>query len=71
MFCGQIRNMLPTADGKNICLGAQIVGLEASPEGRQVLERLCGIVERYHQINQSSVKQQDFQAEPKVTDAAF
>ncbi|MHC4185460.1 MAG: PilZ domain-containing protein [Planctomycetota bacterium] len=71
MFSGQIRNMLPTADGKNICLGAQIVGLEASSEGRQVLERLCGIVERYHQINQSSVKQQDFQAEPKVTDAAF
>jgi hypothetical protein len=71
MFSGQIRNMLPTADGKNVCLGVQIVGLEASAEGRQVLERLCGVVERYHQVNQSSVKQQDFQAEPKVTDAAF
>jgi len=71
MFCAQIRNILPTADGKNVCLGMQIVGLEASPEGRQVLERLCGVVERYHQINQSSVKQQDFQAEPHVTDAVL
>jgi hypothetical protein len=71
MFSGQIRNMLPTADGNNVCLGVQIVGLEASPEGRQVLERLCGVVERYHQINQSSVKQQDFQAEPRVTDAVL
>jgi hypothetical protein len=62
MFNGQIRNILPTADGKSICLGVQIVGLEASPEGRQVLQRLCTIVERYYQINQSSIKQQDFQA---------
>lgn len=62
MFSAQIRNMLPTADGTSICLGVQIVGLEASLEGRQMLERLCGVVERYHQINHSSVKQQDFQA---------
>ncbi|MHC4476428.1 MAG: flagellar brake protein [Planctomycetota bacterium] len=62
MFNAQIRNILPTADGRCICLGLQIVGLEASPEGRQVLQRLCSVVERYYQINQSTVKQQDFQA---------
>jgi hypothetical protein len=61
MFNAQIRNVLPTADGKNICLGLQIVGLEASPEGRAVLQRLCNVVERYYQINQSSARQQDMQ----------
>jgi len=57
----QIRNVLPTADGKSISLGLQLVGLEASPEGRRVLTRLIGVVERYYQINQSSAKQQDTQ----------
>lgn len=55
----QVRNVLPTADGQNASLGLQIVGLEASPEGREVLARLIGVVERYYQINQSGVKQQD------------
>jgi hypothetical protein len=61
MFNAQIRNILPTVDGKSICLGLQIVGLEASPEGRQVLQRLCSIVEQYYHINKSGAKQQDFQ----------
>jgi len=61
MFSAQIRNILPTADNKSICLGLQIVGLETSSEGRQVLQRLCSVVEQYYQINQSSAKQQDFQ----------
>jgi hypothetical protein len=50
----QIRNILPTADQKCICIGLQIVGLEASPEGLQVLQRLCDVVEHYYRINQSS-----------------
>ena len=62
----QIRNVLPTADAKSICLGLQIVGLEASPEGRQVLTRLVGIVERYYQINQSGAKQQETQGSPSA-----
>jgi hypothetical protein len=62
----QIRNILPTADDKNICLGIQIVGLEASPEGRQVLQRLCNIVEHYFQINQSGAKQQEMKGAPNV-----
>ena len=68
MFDAQIRNILPTADNKSACLGLQIVGLEASLEGRKVLQRLCNVVERYYQINQSSAKQQDMQ-EPQRTDA--
>jgi len=61
VLSAQIRNALPTADGRNVSLGLQIVGLEASAEGRQVLTRLIAIVERYYQINQSGVKQQDMQ----------
>jgi hypothetical protein len=64
VLSAQIRNVLPTADGQNSSLGLQIVGLEASPEGREVLARLIGIVERYYQINQSGVKQQDVQPVP-------
>ena len=62
----QIRNILPTADDKNICLGIQLVGLEASPEGRQVLQRLCNVVEHYFQITQSSAKQQEMKGSPNV-----
>jgi len=40
-FEAQIREVLPTADGKNICLGLQFIGLEANPEGRKGLQRLC------------------------------
>jgi hypothetical protein len=67
MFDAQIRNILPTADSKNLCLGLQIVGLEASPKSRQVLQRLCDVVERYFQINQSGVKQQEMKGAPKDT----
>ena len=61
MLNAQIRNILPTADEKSMCLGLQIVGLETSREGQGVLRRLCNVVERYYQINQSSAKQQDMQ----------
>jgi hypothetical protein len=61
MFGAQIRSILPTAGGNSICLGLRIVGLEASPEGRQVLQRLCSIAEQYHQINQCTLKGRDFQ----------
>ena len=60
MFDAQIRNILPTASEKSICLGLRIVGLEASPEGRQVLQRLCNVAEHYYQINQCTPKQRDF-----------
>ena len=61
VLCAQIRNTLPTADGAGSSLGMQIVGLEASCEGREVLTRLISIVERYYQINQEAHKQPDAQ----------
>jgi len=58
VLSAQIRNVLPTADNQYASLGLQIVGLEASSEGREILTRLIGIVERYYEINQSGTKQQ-------------
>jgi c-di-GMP-binding flagellar brake protein YcgR len=55
----QIRNILLTADNTSTCLGLEFVGLEASPRGRSILKRLCNTVERYYELGQSSVKQQD------------
>ncbi|MBN2590739.1 MAG: PilZ domain-containing protein [Sedimentisphaerales bacterium] len=53
----QIRNVLPTEDGKGLSIGLQIVGLEASPEGHQVLSRLIGVVGKYYKLNQNGAKQ--------------
>jgi anti-anti-sigma regulatory factor len=41
VFDAKIREVLPTADGKNICLGLQFTGLKDNPEGRQGLQKLC------------------------------
>jgi hypothetical protein len=57
IFNAQIRNILPTADSKSIYLGLQIVGLESSREGRQVLSRIVGVVEQYYRMNQSGTTQ--------------
>ncbi len=48
----QIRTVLPTADEDSLCLGLQLVGLEASQEGRETLMRIAQVVEHYHQINE-------------------
>ncbi len=61
MLNARIRNILDTADGKNMCMGLQIVGLKADPQGQQILHRLCSVAEHYYQINQYSSRQQDFQ----------
>ncbi len=66
MLNAQIRNILPTADKQNLCLGLQIVGLEASPEGRRVLSRVASVVERYYQISQTGAKQQDLHGTTKA-----
>ncbi len=60
MFNAQVRCVLPTVDESMICYGVQIVGLEASKEGREMLDRLCNVIESYHQMNQTSIKNQDF-----------
>ena len=54
----QIRNVLPTADGTAVCLGLQLVGLEASLEGRQTLSRLAAVVDQYYRMNQTSGMEQ-------------
>jgi c-di-GMP-binding flagellar brake protein YcgR len=56
MFNAQVRDALPSADEKHICLGLQVVGLEASPEGRLILQRLCNTVDQYYQLNQAANK---------------
>ena len=54
MFNAYVKNVLPTAEDNNICFGLQMIGLEASPEGRMVLQRLCNVVEQYYQLSQSA-----------------
>ncbi|MBN1803980.1 MAG: PilZ domain-containing protein [Sedimentisphaerales bacterium] len=66
MISAQIRNILPTSDGNSTSVGLQIVGLEASREGREILSRLIDIVEKYYQINQSGVRGQDIQLAYKI-----
>ena len=53
MFNVQIRNILPTINNQSLCLGLQIIGLEASSEGHETLQRLCTIVEQYYKMNQT------------------
>jgi len=53
-FSAQIRNVLPTADGLCICYGLQIIGLEASSEGRTILARLAAATELYYELNRCS-----------------
>jgi hypothetical protein len=47
-FDAQIREVLPTADGKSICLGLEFIGLKANPEGQEGLQRLCNSGDSYY-----------------------
>jgi hypothetical protein len=71
VFNAQIRNILPTADHSALCLGLQIVGLEASEDGRNILVRIATVVERYYDINQDSGKQQGVQVSMQADQQAF
>jgi c-di-GMP-binding flagellar brake protein YcgR len=53
-FSAQIRNILPTADNRYLCFGLQIVGVEASKQGRETLSRLVGVTELYYELNRSN-----------------
>jgi len=57
VLTAQVRNSFPAADDKSVCIGLQIVGLEANPEGGFILSRLAEIVEHYHRMNQAYSKQ--------------
>jgi len=50
-FNAYVRSLTPTASDESLCVGLEMVGLEASPEGRLVLQRLCNVVEQYSKIN--------------------
>lgn len=52
-FGALVREVLPTADGEQICLGVQFAGLEANGEGRRGLQRLCSIQGRYFQTTET------------------
>ena len=53
-FDAQIKEIQPTADGKNICLGLQFVGLEANPEGRQALQKLYNPEGKYYEAKKNT-----------------
>ena len=55
-FGAQIRNIFPTADERDICVGLQIVGLEATEHGRGTLARLCKVVEQLYQLSIANTK---------------
>jgi anti-anti-sigma regulatory factor len=53
-FDAQIKEIQPTADGKNICLGLQFIGLEANPEGRQALQKLYNPKGKYYEAKKNT-----------------
>ena len=50
----QVRHIALTADGTQLCLGLQVIGLEATVEGREMLHRLCDVVKTYFTMNQQA-----------------
>jgi anti-anti-sigma regulatory factor len=53
-FDAQVREILPTADGKNICLGLKFVGSEANPEAHQGLHKLCNAEGVYYEAKENA-----------------
>ena len=53
-FDARIKEIQPTADAKNICLGLQFIGLEANPEGRQALQKLYKPDRMYYQAKRNT-----------------
>jgi hypothetical protein len=47
VFDAIVRDVLPTADDKQVCLGVRFAGLEAHAEGRRGLQLLCSVEGRY------------------------
>jgi hypothetical protein len=45
-FNTNVRSVIPTVDSSSLCIGLEVVGLEASPEGRLTLSRLCEFISR-------------------------
>jgi len=50
-YDAQVRELLSTADGENICMGLQFLGLESNPDGHLKLRRLCKSGLRYFETS--------------------
>ncbi len=50
-----IRDILPTVDSENVCLGLQFVGLAANPEAQRILHRLCDSEKRYFETTSRNI----------------
>ncbi len=48
---GHIRYMRESAEENRLYLGVEFLGLEASPEGREILHRLLSVVSEYQSLN--------------------
>jgi len=57
-FNAYVRDVLPAMDGRGVAVELQMVGLEASPEGRMVLRRLCNVVGLYRTMLQTAPARQ-------------
>lgn len=69
----RVRHLISTAQAQESWLDLEIVGLEASPEGRMILRRICNLVSRYRQMAQhlSSQHSQSADKEVKVISRYF
>ncbi len=50
---GRVRHLQPQSDGDALWVGVEFVGLEASPEGRDILHRLLDVIDQYEKLNNS------------------
>jgi hypothetical protein len=55
VFDAIVRDVLPTADNGQVCLGVQFAGLEANAKGRRGLQRLCSAEGRYFETTESPI----------------
>jgi c-di-GMP-binding flagellar brake protein YcgR len=50
-FNAYVRQVIPDADQDYVLLGLQVIGLEASAEGRLILSRICSLLEQYRRMS--------------------
>ncbi|MHC4328106.1 MAG: PilZ domain-containing protein [Planctomycetota bacterium] len=53
VFDAQIKEILPTADSRNVCLGLKFIELKANPEGRQALQKLYNPDGTYYEAKEN------------------
>lgn len=53
-FDAQIKEILPTANSRNVCLGLEFIGLKTNPEGRQALQKLYNPDGTYYEAKENT-----------------